>query len=57
MKKNPFKNHSTADIEAVLEKYEREQPETRWNSDIYRAAVDEINARFHAIRGVDEPKF
>ena len=56
MKQNPFKNHSTADIEAVLEKYEREQPETRWHSDIYRAAVDEINARFQAI-WKDEPAF
>ena len=41
-------NHSTADIEALLDHYERTQGETRWQSDIYRAAVDEINRRFEA---------
>lgn len=46
MRQNPYLNYSTADIEAVLDHYERTQPETRWQSENYRSAVEEINRRF-----------
>ena len=46
MRPNPYRNHSTADIEAVLDHYERTQPETRWLCENYLMARDEINRRF-----------
>ena len=46
MRPNPYRNHSTADIEAVLDHYERTQPETCWLCENYLMARDEINRRF-----------